>query len=239
MPDFIPKRIFYAWFGGGAMPIADQVCRQTWKLVMPGFELVELNEKDETFFNFKRELESCKWLKAVYEKKIWAFVSSYARIKALYDHGGVYFDTDVSAIQSFDSLLTNDFFSGFHNQSQIAGGVLGCKANHDFLEDVLKFYNRDIWTQPIYTIIDIITLLLTKRYNISANFLYEYFTNQPVNAKNVVIYPEEYFYPLPYGEVYNDSCLTKNSYCIHWWSGSWKNESNLKWLANKHTQKSI
>ena len=38
------------------------------------------------------------------------FVSDYARFKILYEHGGVYFDTDVEVIRSLEELLRNDAF---------------------------------------------------------------------------------------------------------------------------------
>lgn len=33
------------------------------------------------------------------EKKDWAFVSDYVRLKVLYEHGGIYFDTDIQVIK--------------------------------------------------------------------------------------------------------------------------------------------
>lgn len=35
-----------------------------------------------------------------------AFVSDYARFKILYEHGGVYFDTDVEVLKSMDDIYT-------------------------------------------------------------------------------------------------------------------------------------
>ena len=47
------------------------------------------------------------YTKDAFEAKKYAFVSDVARIKALYDYGGIYLDTDVVVYKSFDSILNH------------------------------------------------------------------------------------------------------------------------------------
>lgn len=45
-----------------------------------------------------------------YEKGLWGFLTDYLRTKILYQNGGIYFDTDIEVLKSFDNLFENDFF---------------------------------------------------------------------------------------------------------------------------------
>ena len=52
------------------------------------------------------------YCREAYEAKKWAFVSDYARLKVLHDHGGFYMDVDVEVVKSLDSLCAYDALSG-------------------------------------------------------------------------------------------------------------------------------
>ena len=45
-----------------------------------------------------------KYVEQAYDNKKWAFVSDYARLWALYNYGGIYFDTDVLVVKSFSDI---------------------------------------------------------------------------------------------------------------------------------------
>ena len=49
------------------------------------------SESDEKNF----DINCCKFVEQAYKAKSWAFVSDYARLKIIYDYGGIYLDTDV------------------------------------------------------------------------------------------------------------------------------------------------
>lgn len=50
------------------------------------------------------------YCREAYEAKKWAFVSDYARLKVLHDHGGFYMDVEV--VKSLDPLCAYDALSG-------------------------------------------------------------------------------------------------------------------------------
>lgn len=101
----IPKVIHYCWFGGNPLPNIAVKCINSWKKYFPDYEIIEWNES-----NF--DLFSCDYCREAYDAKKWAFVSDYARFKILYEHGGVYFDTDVEVIKSMDDILQKGAFIG-------------------------------------------------------------------------------------------------------------------------------
>ena len=101
----IPKIIHYCWFGGNPMPDSFQKCIDSWKQVMPEYEIVCWDES-----NF--DLTSVPFVSEAAEMKKWAFVSDYVRLYALYYQGGIYLDTDVEIVQPLDRFLMHSFFSG-------------------------------------------------------------------------------------------------------------------------------
>ena len=211
----IPKKIFYVWFGG-KKPNQVHMCIQNWREKLPDFEIVEINEKSP-YFDFEHEYKTCKWFKDVYDRKLWAFVSDYARVKVLSEQGGVYLDTDVTIHQDITPLLKNRFFIGEERHGVISVGIFGAVPNHPYLQDILSFYQHKIYESPLYTI----PTIFTEVYK-SGNY------------DDVVIYPIRYFYPFYYNEEFSPQCLTKDTYTIHWWGASWINSTNLNFLKNKH-----
>lgn len=82
---------------------------------------------------------------------------------------------------------------------------------------MIEFYEKDIFNSPLYVITHIITKLLVNN-----------------NFDDVVVYPEEYFYPFYGDEEFSHSCITPNTYAIHWWNSSWRTEEQEFFLKNKH-----
>lgn len=112
----IPKTIHYCWFGRGKKPEIFEKCLQSWKKFAPDYEIVEWNEDnfDVSRFPFAQEAYDCKK---------YAFVSDIVRLSIIYEHGGVYLDTDVELIASIDNFLEDDCFLFFQNVVQIATGL--------------------------------------------------------------------------------------------------------------------
>ena len=103
MVNKIPKIIHYCWFGKKDKPDIVNHCINSWKKVLDDYEIIEWNED-----NF--DVESNTYVKQAYESGKFAFVSDFVRIKALYDYGGIYLDTDVEVFKKFDDLLDNESF---------------------------------------------------------------------------------------------------------------------------------
>ena len=94
----IPKIIHYCWFGKKTKPEKIEELILSWKKILPDYQIIEWNEN-----NCDISI-SPEYVKTAYELKKWAFVSDYFRLKALYEFGGIYLDTDVEIIKKFDDL---------------------------------------------------------------------------------------------------------------------------------------
>ena len=101
----IPKIIHYCWFGRNSLPASAQKCIASWRKYFPDYEIKEWNED---IFN----VNIIPYTQQAYEAQKYAFVSDYARFWILYHYGGLYFDTDVEVIKSFDDIVDKGAFMG-------------------------------------------------------------------------------------------------------------------------------
>lgn len=130
----IPKVIHYVWVGGKEKPSKIKNCIKTWEKKYPDFIIKEWNEK-----NF--DINSNEYVKASYEAKKWAFVSDYIRMYAIYNEGGVYFDTDIIAIDRIDDMLDNECFVGFESDNMPFTAVFGAVKKHKLIGKILEMYD--------------------------------------------------------------------------------------------------
>lgn len=104
--ESIPKIIHYCWIGKSEKPESVEYCIESWKKYCPDYKIIEWNENNYDFI--KNE-----YMKEAYDSKKWGFVPDYARLDIIYNYGGIYLDTDVEIIKSFDALLNQEAFIGF------------------------------------------------------------------------------------------------------------------------------
>ena len=135
MKEKIPKTIHYVWVGGASKPDKIVKCINTWKKNCPEYEIKEWNEN-----NF--DINSCEFTKKAYELKKWAFVSDYIRMYAIFNEGGIYFDTDVIALSNLDEFLNYDCFVGYESNDIPFTAVFGARKGHKLIKKVLDSYDR-------------------------------------------------------------------------------------------------
>lgn len=199
----ISKKIHYCWFGGGEKSADFYKYKKTWEEFFPDFEIIEWNES-----NF--DVYQNPYCEEAYKKKKWAFVSDYARLKILYDHGGIYLDTDMEIIKKFPESFFETDFMGFEQKNYVAAGIIGAQKNSSHIAEFLKIY--DNLSFDLTTIVVRISNILgdaVKNKNIFETIFI---------PDNLTIYPKDFFYPSDeFGKIYP----TKNSYAIHHYAGSW------------------
>lgn len=133
----IPKIIHYCWFGGKEKPQEVLDYMETWRQWLPGYELKEWNESnfDHRAWRFTRE---------AYALHKYAFVSDVARLVALYKYGGLYFDTDIEVVGSFEPLMHHRSFVGYEVNDLIGTGVIGAERGVEWISVMLDTYrDRD------------------------------------------------------------------------------------------------
>ena len=139
----IPKKIHYCWFGRKPLPESATKCIASWRKYLPDYEIVEWNED-----NF--DVNAIPYTAQAYSVGKYAFVSDYARFRILYEHGGLYFDTDVEVIRPMDDIIAAGPFLGFEidpgsesgNMAVNPGLGMGASRGMDAYEPILEYYSR-------------------------------------------------------------------------------------------------
>lgn len=132
----IPHKIHYCWFGSNPKPEVFEQCIASWKKYMPDWEIIEWN--DDNF-----DVSFCQYAQQAYADKKWAFLSDVARLKILYDHGGIYFDTDVEITRSWEHLETYDAFFFFQAYDMINTGMgFGSVPGHPLVKKMMEDYQN-------------------------------------------------------------------------------------------------
>ena len=208
----IPKKIHYCWFGGKEIPENLQNYIDTWKKTMPDYELVLWNESNS-------DINSIRWTREAYSEKKYAFVADYIRFYALYNFGGIYLDTDVEVLKTFDAVLNSKSFMSFEYISIPESAVIGAEAGLNWIKKCLEYYTDKSFYDNKGKIKNVavpimMKTILRKLYNDKIAD-----TGQIQHFSDLDLYPYQYFSPRnPYKDCID---ISDKTYCIHHSVGSW------------------
>jgi len=193
----IPKIIHYCWLSGDPYPELIEKCINSWKRVLPDYKIVLWDTK-------QIDINSNLWLKQAYESKKYAFASDYVRFYALYNHGGIYLDSDVEAVKSFDDILHRKYFLGEEITGDIEAAAMGAEKGLGWVKECLDYYERRPFImeggQFDTTPVTLIVPKITDKYNLEI-FQYDYFSANNYQTGKIM--------------------RTSNTYCIHHLVGKW------------------
>ncbi len=209
----IPKIIHTIWFGNNQKNEVILNCEKSIKRVLQN-DISDYELKNWSEENF--DINDSSFTKKMYENKKWAFVSDYARLKILHEEGGIYLDSDMFILKSFNDFIDADFdlILGKEDDVHISAGMIACTPKNDFIKKCLDFYDNN--TEEMITIPRVLT-----------NIFEEYKNNGNIN--NVKIFEPNYFYPFDahniknfeFDFIKNTSTAPAESYAVHMWNYSW------------------
>lgn len=212
----IPKIIHYCWFGGKPIPKDLQDCIDSWEK-LEGYQVMRWDESNCSF-------DENEFVRRTYAEKKLGFIGDYYRLKAVYEYGGIYLDTDVKVNRSFDSLLKYPVFLNFIFDCSVGSAIIGGQKGSPFIKALLDMYDKTVfgknesgkvfeWQED---------KLIVNGYAVS-NYYYTYYIlkNYPkfrLNNKfqdmgDFVIFPKEMF------EI---GTLTNKHYAVHLCAGEWR-----------------
>ncbi len=215
----IEKTIHYCWFGGNPLPPLAKKCIRSWKKYCPDYNIVRWDES-----NF--DVNCNAWCSAMYQQKKWAFLSDYARLKIVYENGGIYLDTDVELVKSLDCVISNDAFMGLDTTEMVANGLgFGANKKHPFIyKNMLAYETVTDFSSPELN--SWITTRLLTPYGIDCK------SNMIQCVADVTIYPPDFFCckHTHTGAI----AMTPNSVSIHHFNCSWdtaerRASQNARW----------
>lgn len=206
----IPKILHHCWFGDAELPELAVMCLESWRRVLPDYRIMTWHDAD---------LPPLPYIQTALKNRKFANVANYMRLHILAEYGGIYMDTDVEAVRSFDKLLPDGMFAGWQQNGEINNAVIGATPRHPLIQhscdelpkqyDGLERANRSGPT--------LLTAMVFDRYGvISQN------AHKSVRFSNLAIYPDKYFYPYWWTEQYDPKRLTAETVCVHHWAATWK-----------------
>ena len=214
----IPKLIHYCWFGGKEIPNQNKEWISSWKKYCPDYEIIEWNESN---YDIKKN----SYMYEAYQAKKWGFVPDYARLDIIYNHGGIYLDTDVEVIKNLDELLYQDAFVGIDGSRNICLGLgFGARPQFQLIKDLRDEYNKRSFCYEDGTIDTTIAPVLQIPFFRKLGYINN---GEYQRIQNLSVYPEK---------VLSGKCSytgrispTKNTFLIHHYDGSWNtNESKMR-----------
>ena len=196
------------------MPKIAEKCIASWKKYLPGYEIKRWDES-----NF--DVNAIPYTREAYAACKFAFVSDYARFWILYHYGGVYFDTDVEAINNMDDIISAGNFMGVEQQNDdritVAPGLgIGVIRENSLFGQMIEVYSRahflnDDGTPCLKNIVEITTEQLQKYGLRNISEIQE--------CCGFTIYPKDYFCPIDYDT--RELKITENTRTIHHYAESW------------------
>lgn len=208
----IPKIIHYCWFGRGEMPQLAKDCIASWHKYMPDWEYKLWNEDnfDINYNDYTRE---------AYKARKFAFVTDVVRLYALYTEGGVYMDTDVEVLKSYDDLLSLSGFTGYEGSKYLppVTGTIAAESGNQWVEEQLKAYESVHFIKKDGALdLTTNTVRITEIMR-AGGFIAD---GEKQTYKDMTIFPVNYFCPR---QTTGEFFLTENTYCDHHFMSSWNN----------------
>jgi len=202
----IPKKIHYCWFGGNEKPKLAKNCIASWKKYCPDYEIIEWNEDN---FNVNQNA----YTKMCYEQKKFAFLSDYARLMVVYNHGGIYFDVDVEVIKAIDDLLQLPAYFGFETNEYINTGLgFGAEKNNAAVKQMLDEYSEFLNGTKGVVGCPILNTNALEKMGLKKN-------GERQKLDFAEVFPVSYFNP--YESSTGRLNKTGDTYSIHWYAKSW------------------
>lgn len=220
----IPKIIHYCWFGRGEKPESVKKYIKGWHEILPDYTFKEWNED-----NF--DINSNQYVREAYEARKFAFVTDYVRLYALYHEGGIYMDTDVEVLSTFDPFLHHTAFSGFETDGNVPTGMMAAEKGSVWARDLLSGYGNRRFILPDGTCDTTTNTFVITKYMVDKGLI---LNNKYQDFPGLcTMYPAEYFCPKDHrtGKI---RCTSK-TVCIHHFAGSWLKQSPLTKM--RHTLK--
>ena len=210
--QLIPKKIHYCWFSRNPIPRELQKCIDSWKRFCPDYEIIRWDEDSY-------DIHKSPYMEQAYAQKKWGFVPDIARLDILYQHGGIYLDTDVELIRGLDELLYQPAFCGVEKWGTVNfGGCSGAQPGNPVINAVLDS-RRNVEFIGADGRLNLVTCAYYETEPLIKQGLKPNGETQVIGDGMLTVYAAEFFHPFDY--MSGETNITKNTFSIHHFSGSW------------------
>ena len=141
----IPKIIHLCWFSNDPFPVEIKICLDSWKRVLPDYEVRRWTYEDAKAIG-------CRFIDEALAARKWAFAADVVRFYAVYKEGGVYMDSDILMKKRFDRFIPEHGFATFHEhigqQLQLQAAFLMGEKGNAYCKAVFDYYNQRPFLKP-------------------------------------------------------------------------------------------
>ena len=219
----IPKIIHYCWFGGKPLPEDLKKCLDTWER-LHGYTIMRWDESNCSF-------DENEFVRNTFRDRQLGFIGDYYRLKAVYEYGGIYLDTDVKVYKSFDKLLKHKAFLNFIFDCSIGTAIIGSEKGNPFIRGIMDMYDSSVilpvdgkrqgkvfeWNGDKLYVHGYATSNYYYTYYILKHYPEFLLNNKFQDMGDFVIYPKELF------EI---GTLSGRHYAIHLNAGEWRTKED-------------
>ncbi|MBR6114908.1 MAG: hypothetical protein IKQ10_06940 [Oscillospiraceae bacterium] len=206
----IPKTIHYCWFGRNEKSDSVLRCIESWRRILPDYEIAEWNEDNY-------DVHICRYTSEAYDRQKWAFVADHARLTALYRYGGLYFDTDMEVLRPFDVFLDNEAFAGYEANDMLQMGAIGAVPENALIGEFLAYYGDKSFLKPDGSPNMLAITSITTRILREHGFVPD---GREALVDGMRIYPQIYFCPNNLSRIWG--VPSPRSYTVHHADSSWR-----------------
>lgn len=210
----IPKIVHYCWLSGDKFPEKIDYCIQSWNKYLKDYEirLWDLNRFD---------ISKSPWCKEAFEAKKYAFAADYIRCYALFNYGGIYLDSDVEVLKSFDDILDLPYFIGKEMVAKYEPAIMGAEKGWAPLKKMLDYYdNRHFLLGD--NKYDLLPMPEIMKKLLDSELEYNLITNKSqfdYNSHIISVFESDFFSPKQANS--NFINITSNTYTVHHFEASW------------------
>ncbi len=214
----IPKIIHYCWLSNDPLPSDLQRYMRTWKKKLPDYEFMLWDTK-------RFDMNTSLWVKQAFENKKYAFAADYIRLYALYHYGGIYLDTDVEVLKSYNPLLHLNMMVGFdHMENRLEAATWGAEKGNTCIKILLDSYDGKDFIKPdgtfdMVAMPEVITDCLQRNgYTFCPVGSIEE-ADKIVDEKVISVFPRVWFCPQNWYDYKVN--ITRDTFSIHHYKGAW------------------
>ena len=214
----IPKIVHLCWLSGDPYPQKIQKCLDSWKKFLPDYEIILWDTN-------RFDLNSSKWVKQAFENRKFAFAADYIRFYALYNYGGIYLDSDVEVIRSFNDLLDLPYFMGSEKAQTPEAAIIGAEKGCDWIKQCLDYYDnrsfiKEDGSLDIRKLPEIMVEQINKHKPLRVLSINDSLNIRKLDMQNEVLeFNDAFFSPKVFDS--REVEITPYTYAIHHYQNSW------------------
>lgn len=210
----VSKIIHLCWFSDDPYPVEIKVCLESWRRVLPDYEVRIWRMADARAIGIP-------YVDEALDARRWAFASDVVRFYAVYTEGGVYMDSDVFIYRRFDEFIPDEGFVTFNERIEDDWKVFGLQAaffigskGNMFCREMLDYYKSRHYINPDGTQDNTISPYTMK--SIAEKYGYACDDSGPQRLGAITVYPTRFLAPR---KRYKVDCKTIGQHRVY---GSWR-----------------